>query len=50
MSDWTDTRLWKVLSANTSADNAKLKGMLETCMPEIQDILSNGNTSPLDFT
>lgn len=41
---WKDTQLWNYLK------NTDVSLTLETCMPEIEEVLKSGNTSPIDFT
>lgn len=50
MADWKETKLWLLLKAKPVEEAKTVQTMLETCMPNIQDILARGGTSPNDFT
>ena len=50
MDDWKETKLWKLLEAKPPAEIGSVRTMLEQCMPQIQNILASGGTSPNDFT
>lgn len=50
MADWTSTVLWVYLEQSKGTEAGAVKVALESCMPDIQDVLAQGGTAPLDFT
>jgi hypothetical protein len=49
-SDWQETIIWKQLQRSESAEATSVKTMLNNCMPRIQKVLAQGQSSPSDFT
>jgi len=48
--NWDQTSLWSELQKRTSTDAEAVRAVLVINMPQIEQILSAGGTSPLDFT
>lgn len=48
--NWTDTKLWELLQNSQAKEAERVRVMLEGEMPQIQALLSQGSTSPTDFT
>lgn len=48
--NWTDTKLWELLKNSHAKESERVRVTLEAEMPQIQALLSQGGTSPTDFT
>lgn len=51
MNNWRETKIWQRIQEVDKGSLAKvIRSVLELWMPEIEDVLKSGGTSPTDFT
>lgn len=47
---WTSTELWRYIEESQDDEAESIRTLVKTVMPNIEDVLAKGGTSPPDFT